>query len=147
MELNNIAMFAMVKRRLDWINQRQEVISQNIANADTPKYGSRDIAPFDFKKELNNSRREQSSDTAVSLALTDRAHIEKTAGGFQTSNSRFKITQDRRPYETAPDGNQVILEEQMVRMNENTASHGMMTQLYKKHLNFFSKVVRMGGGG
>jgi flagellar basal-body rod protein FlgB len=146
MELNNLAMFAMVKRRLDWFNQRQEVISQNIANADTPMYASRDIAPFNFKKELEKINREQ-RDNVVSLKLTDRRHIEGGSTGGVTSSGRFRVTQDRAPYETAPDGNQVVLEEQMVRMNENQAAHGMIAQLYKKHLNFFTKISRMGGGG
>ena len=101
MELNNLAMFAMVKRRLDWFNQRQEVISQNIANADTPMYASRDIAPFNFKKELEKINREQ-RDNVVSLALTDRRHIEGGSTGGLTSSGRFRVTQDRAPYETSP---------------------------------------------
>lgn len=146
MELNNLVMFGMVKRRLDWFNQRQEVISQNIANANTPKYASRDVVPFDFKKELENVRRAATPHNTVSLLVTNPRHIEKEAEQSGAGLGRFRVKPDLQPYETAPDGNQVVLEEQMVRMNENQAGHGMIAQLYKKHLNFFTRLSRMGGG-
>ena len=49
---------------------------------------------------------------------------------------------DRKPYETAPDGNSVVLEEQMVKMNESSIQHSAMVGLYRKHLSMIKLVMR-----
>ena len=46
------------------------------------------------------------------------------------------------PYETAPDGNAVVIEEQMVKMNETVTDHNLMTQIYKKQMQMFKAVTR-----
>ena len=38
MDLGDFAVFRIMKQKLGWLNQRQRVIAENIANADTPKY-------------------------------------------------------------------------------------------------------------
>ena len=48
MELKSMTLFQAVKKRMDWLAQRQEVLSQNIANADTPKYRARDLKSYNF---------------------------------------------------------------------------------------------------
>jgi flagellar basal-body rod protein FlgB len=120
------------------------VVAQNIANADTPKYASRDIKAFDFQAELRRERHQGNPGTVpVNMTVTDPKHIAKAGAG---ANRDFRVTEDRRPYETAPDGNQVVLEEQMLRMNETQASHSAMTSLYKKHIAMFKTVIRSSGG-
>jgi len=37
---------ALAERRLAWLESRQRVLAQNIANADTPGYRPRDLRPF-----------------------------------------------------------------------------------------------------
>ena len=39
MDLNKLPIFAMVTQRMAWWAKRQEVLAQNIANADTPGTG------------------------------------------------------------------------------------------------------------
>ena len=46
MDPSNLALFNLADRRLAHIGQRQEVLAQNIANADTPGWKSRDLKPF-----------------------------------------------------------------------------------------------------
>ena len=143
MELTDLPMFGLVRRRLDWLNQRQQVIAQNVANADTPKYNSHDLKDFDFRAELRRNGKKNAGTTPVNMTATDPKHIARSGkGGAQD----FKVSDDRRPYESAPDGNQVVLEEQMVRMNETQVDHGTMTQLYRKHMAMFKTVIRPGGG-
>ena len=38
--------FALAERRLAWTGQRQAVLAQNIANANTPAYTARDVQSF-----------------------------------------------------------------------------------------------------
>ncbi len=125
MELDKIALFGLVKKRLAWLAQRQEVLARNIANADTPGYKPRDLKPFDFKRLVGREV------GRVDLDVTNRAHL----GGGRERARDFAEERTRHPYESAPAGNAVILEEQMMKVGETTMSHKLTTELYKKHLN------------
>ncbi len=140
MELTNLPLFGLIRQRMNWLNQRQEVIAQNVANADTPDYGSRDLKAMDFRNVI---RRSSPASKRVGLVVTSSNHI---SGSKDQGSSPFKESSVRRPYETAPDGNQVILEEQMIKLNETVTNHNLITQIYRKQLAMFRTVVRGGGG-
>ena len=42
-----IQLFALAGRQAEWLSVRQEVVAGNIANANTPKFKSKDVTPFD----------------------------------------------------------------------------------------------------
>ncbi len=140
MELTNLPVFGLIRQRMNWLNQRQEVIAQNVANADTPDYPSRDLKAFDFKNVIRQNRPKTQR---VAVNLTKPTHIPGSQG---QNSSPFKEIDARRPYETAPDGNQVVLEEQMIKMNETVTNHHLITQIYRKQLAMFRTVTRRGGG-
>ena len=115
--------FAAITRRLDWLGQRQRVLAQNIANADTPNYLPRDLKDGPFSKLLARRLR-----PAVPVT-THPDHIVPARG-----NRGARVREDKNTYETAPAGNAVVLEEQMVKVAENQMSYQTMTNLYRKHL-------------
>ena len=45
MDPSDIGLFRLAEKRLNWIEQRQQVLAQNIANASTPDYKARDLSP------------------------------------------------------------------------------------------------------
>ena len=57
----------MLRQRMQWHQARQQVLAENVANADTPNYQRKDIAPPIFEREL--------SVASVQLATTDPGHI------------------------------------------------------------------------
>lgn len=126
MDFNATTLFGTMKKKLAWLTQRQEVLAKNIANADTPGYNARDIKPIDFKKEVRRAK-------GLKMEVTSPVHL----AGASRAASDFDVAKDRRPYETAPAGNSVILEEQMQKLNETGTTHRLMTELYKKNLNMF----------
>lgn len=125
MDLDKITLFSMMKKRLDWLGQRQEVLSQNIANADTPGYKAKDLKPFKFKELV---RQESMQINMV------RTHADQLPGR-RRKISDFASQDERHPYETSTTGNSVVLEEQMAKVNENSISHKLTTELYRKHLS------------
>ena len=139
MELTDLPMFGLIRNRMNWLGQRQQVLSQNVANADTPSYRARDLKEFDFREVLDGSRRRQMD---VNL---DRTNIAHSLGTSSSGLSEFSSGEVRDSYETAPDGNAVVLEEQMIKMSESVTNHGLMTQIYKKQLAMFKMVTRGGG--
>ena len=38
----------MLRRRMQWHQERQRLLAENVANADTPNYRVRDLVPPDF---------------------------------------------------------------------------------------------------
>jgi flagellar basal-body rod protein FlgB len=138
MDITNLPMFGLIKERMSWVGQRQQVIAQNIANADTPNYRARDIKEFDFKKSLREHAPKNANGGGISMRVTHPMHM--SGGGGASSSVASSAT--RKPYETAPDGNSVILEEQMVKMNEAAVQHSTMVGLYRKHLSMIKSVVR-----
>jgi|TARA_B100000315_G_C14589739_1_gene595079 flagellar basal-body rod protein FlgB len=138
MDITNLPMFGMLKERLNWISQRQQVVAQNIANADTPEYRARDIKEFDFQRTLREHAPRKSSPNTTTLRVTHPMHIAG-AGQSQVDAAASAM---KKPYETAPDGNSVVLEEQMVKLNETAIQHSMMVGLYRKHLSMIKAVVR-----
>ncbi len=135
MPTTEVPMFGLLKKKMAWLTQRQEVLAHNIANANTPKYKAEDIQKFDFKHVLQERRSKP-----IQVAMTNPGHLK----GRSSQQRDFKVTEDRKPYETAPDGNSVVLEEQMVKTNETAVNHNMMVQLYRKHLAMVKLVVRRG---
>ena len=73
MEITDLPLFSMLKQRMTWLNQRQDLLSQNVANADTPKYISRDLKALDFDQMLSGSR-----STGTSMMATNVRHFSLT---------------------------------------------------------------------
>jgi flagellar basal-body rod protein FlgB len=117
-------LFGALKQRLRWLGQRQEVLARNIANSDTPRYRPHDLKPLSFSPLAVEPRR------PVAMTATDAGHLQ----GRRRDEAAFASRRDRAPYETAPAGNAVVLEEQMAKVNETTISHQLATGLYRKHL-------------
>lgn len=125
MEFQQIPLIALAKTRLGWLGQRQEVLAENIANADTPDFRARDLKPLRFDQMLASA--------AVRLEATAPGHLE----GLNSASGPFKISEQRMAYETAPDGNAVVLEEQMAKVSETALSYSLANELYRKQLGMF----------
>jgi len=126
MDLSKFPVFRMMSGKMRWLSSRQSVLSQNIANADTPKYKPKDLKEVDFRKP------EIGKPFQVELTRTNAAHYGRT--GEKTD---FQSDRDRNPYETLPTGNAVVLEEQLMKVAQNKHDYELMTRLYRKHLQMF----------
>lgn len=132
MDLGKTALFEVIKGRLAWLSQRQQVLARNIANADTPGYRPRDLESFGFGEMV----RSRAGD--LDMEMTSPVHL----GGQRPPGHAFSEKENRRPFETAPSGNAVVLEEQMAKVNETSVAHKLTAQLYRKHLG----MIRMALG-
>ena len=121
----------MAADRLRWIDRRQTVLSQNVANADTPGYRPRDVAPF-------ASLLTQAAPPA--MAVTDARHL-LPAGGTGALRAR----QDRRVSETTPSGNAVALDEQALKIAENETAHQLATGLHHRYVTLFRTALGRNG--
>jgi len=127
MNIGKIPIFRMMTAKMRWLEHRQRVLAQNIANADTPGYAPRDLKPLDYGRTAGRDS------FRLRLAVTNASHlpgkIQKTAFGAERKS--------RDNYETSPTGNAVILEEQLVKVPDNAAAHQLVTNLYRKQVGMF----------
>jgi len=131
MDLNNMTLFSLMKGKLKWLSQRQEVLAQNVANSDTPGYRPHDLKEFSFK-EMVKARQGK-----INMETTDPHHM---SGRRQRIGVAREI-QDSRNYETSPDGNAVVLEEQMAKIAETQIQHKVITELYRKQVSMIKTAL------
>ncbi len=48
MPISDIPIFSMLRTKLHWNQERQRLLAENVANADTPEFKPSDLAPPDF---------------------------------------------------------------------------------------------------
>jgi flagellar basal-body rod protein FlgB len=129
MTTEKLGLFQAMNAKMQYLDQRQKVISQNIANADTPSYQPKDLTKLDFGTVLDKVS-SQSSVPSVHLKSTNSGHIDFGSGGKDSKVMKQKIS-----YEVAPDKNGVIMEEQMVKANDVQMNYGLMLNLYKSNMD------------
>lgn len=127
MFVENTPLFGLIRDRLAWLTQRQRVLAENVANADTPNYRPHDLQSF------SETLRAGSSEADLRLVRTNKHHLDSAS---ISPNAQSEEINARRVYETTPSGNGVVLEEQMAKINETAISHRLATQLYRKYLSF-----------
>jgi flagellar basal-body rod protein FlgB len=119
----NFNVFDALSRRIDWLSQRQTVLSKNIANADTPGYRPEDLKEPAFESVLRRALR------PMSPRVTNEGHIDASVPPRRDPQAE----ESEETYETAPSGNAVVLEEQMVKVADTQMTHQEMTSLYRKN--------------
>lgn len=119
-----INLFQAIARKMDWLGQRQSVLSQNIANADTPDFKPHDMKAGAFARLLARGV------APVAPAVTHASHIAPTNRG----KAEFGSGEQDSRYETAPSGNSVVLEEQLIKVGQTQMNYQLMSNLYRKHV-------------
>jgi flagellar basal-body rod protein FlgB len=129
----DLPLLSQIKGRLSWLDERQRVIAQNVANADTPGYVGRDLnQPTDFARALSEGG-------GVRMTRTSAMHI---APAGQTA--RFDTTK-APDSETTLDGNSVVVEEQMLKMAESRMAYDAAIGLYQKSMQMLRMAARAPG--
>lgn len=123
MSLGNSVIFGMLGEKMSWLGQRQRVLSQNIANADTPDYKARDIAALDFSDTMARQKQQ------IGLAVTNPQHV-----ALPEAANRFSESKADSVYETSITGNSVVLEEQMMKLSQTAGDYNLATGIYRKYM-------------
>ena len=117
-----------------WLGQRQSVLAQNIANADTPDYVPQDLKGMDFARRLELQR---------AGLLPSKTHPSHFRGSLGTPGPA-KSGDQESTYEVAPSGNAVVLEEQMIKVGETQMNYKMLSNLYRRHMNMMRAALGRG---
>lgn len=135
MTTSNISLFQAMGAKMDYLNQRNRVLSQNIANADTPNYQPSDLNKVDFGRVLKNVTKSK----AITMESTQPGHLP-AKGQVQIRNAKEKKT-----YEVSPDKNGVSIEEQLMKSNSTQMDYTMMLNLYRNNVDMLRTAAGKGG--
>lgn len=144
MDTSSIAIFQAVTGRMRELQAKQQVIAQNVANADTPGYQARELVERDFSDVL--SRVAGSSGTAKVAKPGIVVPAEMKALGSQAA-ARVDTRVERGAFEVKPNGNSVVLEEQLLSLADVQMEYTALTNLYRKQAGLLKTAMGKGSGG
>jgi flagellar basal-body rod protein FlgB len=135
MDFPDIPLLSMLKTRMTWLNERQDVLTQNVANADTPGYVAHDLKAVDFSGALRQATGGPSQ-AAGKLLVTDPHHIALPA----TGRDGFENV-EMPDSEASPNGNSVSLEQEMIKVSDTQAQFQAATNLYSKAMSMMRTAI------
>ena len=129
MPITDVPILSMLRTRMQWHGERQQVLAENVANADTPGFRPRDLAQ-------PQAGADGATTSGVTLVRTAPGHV----GGFASSGSQFR-TERRGGNETRPMGNAVNLEDEMLKVAANQMDHQTAALLYSRSLGLLKTAL------
>ncbi|MCB8837930.1 flagellar basal body protein [Aurantimonas sp. VKM B-3413] len=114
--MDQVYLFGIASQRSSWLSNRQAVVAENVANADTPGYTAKDIVSFE----------EAMKDTQSRLASSSPLHLASLTSGeggaALSDNNAFEIKNSKKP---------VVLEQEMLKANEVQRAYSLDTSIVK----------------
>jgi flagellar basal-body rod protein FlgB len=117
----DIKLIDAMNGKMGYLSERQAVISENIANANTPDYRAKDLPPANFNAMVEESYNK------LPLTRTSASHLSSPV-----ATSRYSVIDDPKASETIPMGNNVVLEDQALKLTQTSQDYQLVAQLYRK---------------
>jgi flagellar basal-body rod protein FlgB len=128
-------------RSMRQLDQRQRVIAENIANSETPHFKAKEVAAPDFSALMAA----QESGRGVPHVNRPRIAISDAMVAMGASRPRDPgVHADTATSETKPDGNNVTLEDQLLKMGQIQTDFSAMTSLYRKQMALIDAALGRG---
>ena len=128
--------FPLLEKSLYYRQIRADLISSNIANADTPFYKPRDIR-FEEALEQEEAKLYNQNNKKLELARTSPMHLEP-----KDIDDAFKpIIFIRDGHLQRNDGNSVDIDVETTEMAKNTIAYNATVAAIKKEIKIFNAVI------
>jgi flagellar basal-body rod protein FlgB len=129
MGIGDLPLMSMLKTRMRWHNQRQVVLAENVANADTPGFRARDVRAPVFETVRG-----------AGPVRTDPRHM--SGFGSRAADASARAIQS---FETTPRGNAVTLEEEMIKVGQNAQDFQAAATLYQRSMGLLRTAMSRRG--
>jgi flagellar basal-body rod protein FlgB len=115
-DLQPIRLFELASQQSQWLSARQAIIAENVSNANTPGYISKDLQAFtEFLDKTN-----------LQMVSTHQGHLGLDPFDSQTFGGHKAPT-----WEVTQSGNSVGLEQEMIKAGEVNRSFSLNTEIVK----------------
>jgi flagellar basal-body rod protein FlgB len=135
MSINDIPVLSALRTKMQWHQERQRVLSENVANSDTPNFKPRDLV----EPKFDATGAAAGAMGSLSLTRTSEAHITPASGESASFDQNRKAG-----FQTRPAGNAVSLEDEMMKVSANQMDYAAVTSLYGKSLHLLKTAIGKG---
>jgi flagellar basal-body rod protein FlgB len=125
--LNPVYLFELSSQQSRWLSARQTAVAENVANAYTPGFSAKDIAPF----------QDILDQTQLTLSGTNPSHL----GVDPYDVSTAQMT-NGKSWETTHSGNSVSLEQEMIKAGEVNRSYSLNVNIVKAFNRMLASSIR-----
>jgi flagellar basal-body rod protein FlgB len=135
MSINDLPALSVLRTKMQWHQERQRVLAENVSNSDTPNFKPRDLVEPKFD---NPGARAAGTTGSLAISRTSQGHISP-------SGAEPSFAQNRRAgFQTRPAGNAVNLEDEMLKVSANQMDYAAVTSLYSKSLHLLKTAIGKG---
>jgi flagellar basal-body rod protein FlgB len=134
MSISDLPVLSALRTKMQWHQERQRILSENVANSDTPNFKPRDLVAPKF----DSNGAPAGSMGALAMMRTSTSHIAPAGGGDSFDQNRHA------GFETTPAGNAVSLEDEMLKVSANQMDYAAVTELYSKSLHLIKTAIGKG---
>ena len=129
MAIADLGVFSMLRTRMQWHQERQRVLAENVANSDTPNFKPRDLVEPKFDASG------ASAGGALAMMRTSGSHMGPSGAPETFDQNR------NAGFETRPAGNAVNLEDEMLKVSSNQMDYAAVTSLYSHNLHLLKTAI------
>lgn len=133
MAISDMPMLTALRTKMQWHQERQRVLSENVANSDTPGFKPRDLVEPKFDKIGAPAV----GGPMGSLPMMRAGGVNITPSGGTPGFGQ----NGRAGYETRPAGNAVNLEDEMLKVSANQMDYAAATSLYTRSLGLLKTAI------
>jgi flagellar basal-body rod protein FlgB len=133
MPINDLPALSILRTKMQWHQERQRVLAENISNSDTPNFKPRDLVEPKFDKRGSTVGGGMGT---LPMLRTSTGHV--SAAGAADS---FDHDRGRSGFQTRPAGNAVNLEDQMLKVSANQMDYAAATSLYSRSLGLLKTAI------
>lgn len=133
MAISDIPMLSVLRTKMQWHQERQRVLAENVANSDTPNFKPRDLVEPKFDQAGTSA----AGGAMGSLPMMKTQGVTIAASGASTSFGQ----NSKAGYETRPAGNAVNLEDEMLKVSSNQMDFAAASQLYTRSLGLLKTAI------
>ena len=133
MAINDLPILAALRTKMQWHQERQRVLAENISNANTPNFRPSDLVEPKFDTKGANLSGGMGS---LAMMRTSSTHIAVSGSG-----QSFQGDGGKSGFLTKPAGNAVNLEDQMLKVSANQMDYAAATSLYGRSLGLLKTAI------
>jgi flagellar basal-body rod protein FlgB len=129
---NDLPILTALRTRMQWHQERQRVLAENVANSDTPNFKPRDLVEPKFN----------AVGATIGGSMGSLPMMRTSAGHIAPSGAPDSFEQDAHAgFETRPAGNSVNLEDEMMKASANQMDYAAATSLYTRSLHLIKTAI------
>lgn len=138
----NSGTLPVLEKALAFTEARHRVLTENVANIDTPGYRTKHLDPAKFQDALTKALSRRREDPSGAFELPGTSEFRTDAAG------RLVVTPSEEPPDNIlfHDGTNPRLEQQMASIAENTMMHQVLTELLKGRFDSLKQAIKGQGG-